>query len=80
MELYAVILEMDGVEPNTNFVELGGDSLRATILVNAIDEELAVRPELSLVFDSTVSELAIWCDEARQHGWKSGESGLGSNG
>ncbi|WP_188316380.1 acyl carrier protein [Solihabitans fulvus] len=59
--LFAVIKEVLGVvvQPDTHFLDLGGDSMDAVIIADMIVEEFGVGPELDSFFVSnTVRDLA----------------------
>jgi len=64
-ELYAELLEVGDIPSSANFIAYGGDSLRATILANTVEEEIGVRPPLVRIFDSTLAELAAECVRRR---------------
>jgi hypothetical protein len=55
------VLDSDAVGPGDRFIELGGNSLRAMMLANRMEEEFGVRPTLSAIFQNTLFELATWC-------------------
>jgi acyl carrier protein len=52
------VLEIGAPRPSDNFIELGGNSLMATILANRIEEESGIRPDLQDVFNLELSEIA----------------------
>ncbi len=71
LTLLAEVFGLDELTPTDHFLDLGGDSLDAVIVMDRIDLEFGVRPELDLFFASeNVRVLAErWWDmvvEARQ--------------
>lgn len=60
----AEVLELPSVAPGDNFVELGGNSLLAVILVNRVDEELGIRPDILDVFGLDLAALAARLEAA----------------
>jgi acyl carrier protein len=64
--LYAVVTEVLGVEvePDTHFLDLGGDSMDAVIVADIVAEEFGVGPELDSFFIcDTVRDIAEkWWD------------------
>jgi len=66
-----VVAEVFGVEElaaGDHFLDLGGDSLDAVIVMDRIDLEFGVRPELDMFFQSeSVSDLAQrWWEQVVQ--------------
>jgi len=55
------LLAIEVVQPTDDFIGLGGDSLRATMLANRIEDELGVRPEIAELF-TTLAEVARHCE------------------
>jgi acyl carrier protein len=55
------LLHVDAVEPTDDFIGLGGDSIRAMMLANRIEDELGVRPEIAELF-STLALVARHCE------------------
>ena len=61
IEIYGKVLEIapESISPESNFFELGGQSLKAMVLVNTIEKELKVHLAIDEVFDNpTVASLA----------------------
>jgi acyl carrier protein len=53
------VIGVDSISPGDHFLDVGGDSLSAAILIDWIAQEFGVEPELDWFFDSqTVEELA----------------------
>jgi acyl carrier protein len=48
----AEIVGRTDVTPDDNFLELGGDSLRAILLATAVEERFGVTIELEQIFDA----------------------------
>jgi acyl carrier protein len=55
------ILHVDSVQPGDDFIGLGGDSIRATLLANRIEDSLGVRPEIAELF-TTLEHVARHCE------------------
>jgi acyl carrier protein len=55
------LLGLDAVAPTDHFLQLGGDSVRATMLANRIEDELGVRPSVVELF-TTLAEVARHCE------------------
>jgi len=58
---WRLLLDIEVVQPTDDFIGLGGDSLRATMLANRIEDELGVRPEIAELF-TTLAEVARHCE------------------
>ncbi|RKH40143.1 phosphopantetheine-binding protein [Corallococcus sicarius] len=59
------LLGVEVVHPEDHFLELGGNSLMATVLANRIEKELGV--ELSMVdLFTTLRDVASLCEELRE--------------
>ncbi|MBQ1075636.1 acyl carrier protein [Micromonospora sp. C31] len=57
-DIWQEALGVNGIEPDENFADLGGDSMTATVVTALIRERLGVEAPLRLVFDHpTVAEL-----------------------
>lgn len=55
------LLGVDAVAPGDHFIDLGGDSVRATMLANRIEDELGVRPSVVELF-TTLAQVARHCE------------------
>lgn len=55
------LLGVEVVSPGDDFIGLGGDSIRATMLANRIEDELGVRPEIAELF-TTLEQVARHCE------------------
>lgn len=63
IELWKDVLEIDCIDVNDNFFDLGGHSLKATILNSRIQKELNIKIPLSEIFKRpTVKELATYIE------------------
>jgi acyl carrier protein len=63
-EFWLELLELDAIAPADQFVDVGGNSLIATMLANRIEERFGVRPTVADILNRSLVELAEWCDEA----------------
>jgi acyl carrier protein len=52
LTLLAEVFGLEELTPTDHFLDLGGDSLDAVIVMDRIDLEFGVRPELDLFFQS----------------------------
>ena len=55
------LLGVELVSPGDDFIGLGGDSIRATLIANRIEDELGVRPEIAALF-STLERVTRHCE------------------
>src|SRR5262249_57566332 len=55
------LLGVEVVSPGDDFIGLGGDSVRATLLANRIEDDLGVRPEIAGLF-TTLDQVAGPCE------------------
>lgn len=55
------LLGAESVAPGDQFLELGGNSLMATLLANRIEDELGVRPEMFDLF-GTLEQAVAACE------------------
>jgi acyl carrier protein len=55
------LLGVEVVNPGDDFIGLGGDSVRATLLANRIEDDLGVRPEIAELF-TTLEQVAGHCE------------------
>lgn len=59
LEVMGEVIGIDEVAPGDHFLDVGGDSLSAAILIDWLSQEFGVEPELDWFFESqTVQELA----------------------
>jgi hypothetical protein len=60
------LLDVDQVPADALFLELGGNSLLATMLANRLDEDHGIRPCIEDILVSSIAELATLCAQGRQ--------------
>ncbi|MGS5086931.1 non-ribosomal peptide synthetase [Hydrogenophaga sp. A37] len=66
-QVWSDVLEHDGIQPDANFFDLGGDSLLATQLVSRLRTRLGVELPISALFESpTVRGLARRVGQAQE--------------
>ncbi len=71
VEIWSEVLKIDRdrISVNSNFFELGGNSIRAIRLIRDIYRKFSVRVELNQMFDNTsIKKLSIVIDSARIEG------------
>ncbi len=56
------LLDLPAVSLEDHFIEIGGNSLLATMLANYIQEEMGIRPGMVDLF-STLEQLSTTCEE-----------------
>jgi Phosphopantetheine attachment site len=59
------VLEADAVGPDDRILELGGNSLLATMVANRIELAWGFRPSMEELLTSSLRELADACERAR---------------
>jgi acyl carrier protein len=66
MNIWSQILAIEHIAMNDNFVELGGDSISATLLVNRVREVFGTELPFASLFgdNATVAELAGVIDQS----------------
>jgi acyl carrier protein len=64
-EFWAEVLDIDSVEPDDHLLELGGNSLVATMVANRIELAWGFRPSMEELLVSSLRELAAACDARR---------------
>lgn len=57
------LLDVEKVGLEDEFVDLGGNSLIATMLRHRVERSLGYRPTITEIFSSSLAELARCCDE-----------------
>ncbi|HEV2999112.1 MAG TPA: phosphopantetheine-binding protein [Solirubrobacteraceae bacterium] len=57
------VLEVPEVSGSDRLLELGGNSLAATMIANRIELVLGVRPTMTEILTSSLHELAVTCAE-----------------
>jgi acyl carrier protein len=64
-EFWAEVLDVDSVEPDAYLLELGGNSLVATMVANRVELAWGFRPSMEELLASSLRELAAACDAKR---------------
>ena len=64
-EFWAEVLDIDSVEPDAYLLELGGNSLVATMVANRVELAWGFRPSMEELLMSSLRELAESCDARR---------------
>jgi acyl carrier protein len=64
-EFWAEVLDVDSVEPDDHLLELGGNSLVATMVANRIELAWGFRPSMEELLTASMRELAAACDARR---------------
>jgi Phosphopantetheine attachment site len=60
------LLDVTEVPRDALFLEIGGNSLLATMLANRLEEDHGVRPCIEDILVSSIAELADLCGQSRQ--------------
>ncbi|WP_431965553.1 phosphopantetheine-binding protein [Nocardia sp. bgisy134] len=60
-EFWLELLELAEIADTDRFLELGGNSLKATMLANRIELTWGFRPSMEVVFASSFDELVEFC-------------------
>jgi acyl carrier protein len=60
-EFWCEVLEVDEVSGDDHLLEMGGNSLAATMIANRIELSLGVRPTMTELLSSSLHELALLC-------------------
>jgi Phosphopantetheine attachment site len=64
-EFWAEVLDVDSVEPDAYLLELGGNSLVATMVANRVELAWGFRPSMEELLGSSLRELAASCEGRR---------------
>ncbi|MBN1204912.1 MAG: hypothetical protein JXB05_08305 [Myxococcaceae bacterium] len=56
------LLGIEVIKQGDHFLELGGNSMLATLLANRLEDELGIHPTIADVFN-TLEQLAVLCEE-----------------
>jgi acyl carrier protein len=64
-EFWAEVLDIDSVEQDDHLLELGGNSLIATMVANRIELAWGFRPSMEELLMCSLQELAAACDARR---------------
>jgi acyl carrier protein len=63
-EFWQELLDVDAIEPDDHLLELGGNSLIATMLANRIELTWGFRPSMSELMTSSLTELSALCEHS----------------
>jgi hypothetical protein len=61
-EMWVELLEVDAVQPSDHLLELGGNSLIATMIANRIEVAWGFRPTMATMMSASLAELAEACE------------------
>ena len=64
-EFWAEVLDLDSVEPDAYLLELGGNSLVATMVANRVELAWGFRPSMEELLMCSLRELAAACESRR---------------
>jgi hypothetical protein len=64
-EFWTELLHIQVASANDHLIELGGNSLTATMLANRIEFAWGFRPSLEVLLTSSLGELCRLCERAR---------------
>lgn len=65
-QFWQELLDTDAIGADDHLLELGGNSLVATMLANRIELTWGFRPTMTELMTSSFSELLALCDQARK--------------
>jgi acyl carrier protein len=63
VENWKELLDCEDVGPGDYFLDLGGDSLLATILANRVEDAFGFRPCLEQIFELSFAELTAYIED-----------------
>jgi acyl carrier protein len=64
-EFWMELLDVESVSPGDHLLDLGGNSLVATMIANRIEFAWGIRPTMEQLLTSSLQELAVLCEQAR---------------
>lgn len=64
-DFWAEVLDVDSVEPDAYLLELGGNSLVATMVANRVELAWGFRPSMEELLAYSLRELAAACEARR---------------
>ena len=64
-EFWAEVLDVDSVDPDDHLLELGGNSLVATMVANRVELAWGFRPSMEELLMCSLRELAASCEARR---------------
>jgi hypothetical protein len=59
------VLELEALERTDHLLDLGGNSLMATMIANRVEVAWGFRPSMSMLMSLSLAELAEACEEER---------------
>lgn len=65
LEFWQELLDVDTVKPDNRLLELGGNSLIATMIANRVELIWGFRPTLEELLTDTFAELTAFCEQRR---------------
>ena len=63
-EFWTELLDVESVNPDDHLLELGGNSLIATMLANRIESAWGFRPTMDQMLNSSFQELSDLCEKS----------------
>ena len=64
-QFWQELLDVDTIGPDDHLLELGGNSLVATMLANRIELTWGFRPTMTELMTDSFTELSARCDQSR---------------
>jgi hypothetical protein len=64
-EFWMELLDLDSVGPDDHLLELGGNSLVATMVANRIELAWGFRPTIAVLMTASLHEIAQLCEQNR---------------
>jgi acyl carrier protein len=64
-EFWAELLDVDSIDADDHLLELGGNSLVATMVANRVELAWGFRPSMEELLGSSLRELAASCESRR---------------
>ena len=64
-EFWTELLDVESVNPDDHLLELGGNSLIATMIANRIEFAMGFRPTMDQLLNSSFQELSDLCEKSR---------------
>ena len=64
-EFWMELLDTESVSPGDHLLELGGNSLVATMMANRIEFAWGFRPTMEQMLNSSFQELSVLCEQSR---------------
>jgi hypothetical protein len=64
-EYWTELLDVESVNPDDHLLELGGNSLIATMLANRIEAAWGFRPTMDQMLNSSFQEMSDLCEKSK---------------